>query len=158
MERLSKGERMVLWSSTALLVCSFIPLWSKYEASAFGVSFSERGQLWNSYGFFPGKLAGLLVLAAVILMLVKMFATNVSLPPTLWVALGGTTVVLMVLAIVMGPEGSGEFDVAGAGIEISRGFMSFVGLALAAAMTWGGYQHMNEGASIPAPPPVPQAP
>jgi len=156
MDRLSKGERMVLWSSVALLVCSFIPLWSKYEASAFGVSFSERGQLWNSYGFFPGKLAGLLVLAAVILLLVKMFAKNMSLPSALWAGLGGGTALLVLLTIVMGPEGQGV-DVPGAGIEISRGFMPFIGLALAAAMAWGGYQHMNEGAAAPAPPPVPEA-
>ena len=156
MNKLSSGERMVFWSSLALLICSFIPMWMKIEASAFGVSFNERGNAWQGFGFFPVELALYLTIIALGLTIAKMAGAKVSLPPATYLGLCGAAFVLLVLGIVTGPEGG---ELGGAGIEVSRGIFLFVGAVIGAAMAYGGYQHMNDtGVTEPvAPPAVPTA-
>lgn len=154
MGNLSKGERMVLWGGVALLVCSFIPMWMSVDAEAFGVSVSENGNAFQGYGFFPVELGLLCAFAATGIAIAH--AAGVA-----WrnaqVSLGlcAAALVLLVIGIIMGPEGAGV-EIAGAGFDVSRGFMLFVGTALAAVMAWGAWQ--DQQAAPAAAPMTPSAP
>jgi hypothetical protein len=155
MNKLSKGERMVLWTGVALFVLSWIPLWAKAEASAFGFSVSESANAFQGFGFFPVELGLILAYVALALVIARVAGAKMSLPGATYAGLCGAATVLLILGILIGPDDGGAGAV---GVEVSRGLMLFVGTVVAAAMAWGGYQHMNEGAAAPTTPPVPQAP
>jgi hypothetical protein len=175
MDRLSRGERIVLFASALLVVTSIFPLWASYEASIRGggidQSSSESFTVWSdAYNFVP-KLAILLALVALGLVIAKMVGASINLPATaglIYAAVGGVATLLLLLTVLFGPrefglEDSG-FDAFGveASFDVSRGLFLFLGLVLAAAIAVGGYLHMQEedetaGATGPAVPPPPPA-
>jgi hypothetical protein len=174
MERLSRGERIVLIASAILVLTSIFPLWASYGASVTGGGVdqetSESFTVWSdAYNFVP-KLAILLALVALILVITRIAGAKLNLPASMgliYVGLGGVATLLMLLTVLFGPrefglEDSG-FEAFGveASFDVSRGLLLFVGLLLAAAIAVGGYLHMQEesgpadiaGPAIPPPPP-----
>jgi hypothetical protein len=144
MNRLSKGEQLMLGCSGVLLITSFLDLWSKYEFSGGGIvqGTTARGNAWNSYSF-AGKLMVLAVLATVVVLGIKAFQESFELPAMAHVGLGGATFAFLLLMLVMGPEDGGLGGVATelAGLEISRGLFLFVGLLLGAGVLGGALMH-----------------
>jgi hypothetical protein len=163
--RLSQGERIVAVCSGLLVLFSFFPLWAKYEFSAGTVSESDRFSAWSDAFNFLSKFAILLALAALIIVLVRGFGKDVRFNTgLLYVILGGLSTALLLLLVITGPReidelpGAGDIDLFGleAGFEVSRGFMMFVGLALAAGILIGGYMHMQgETDAAPSSPTTP---
>jgi hypothetical protein len=146
LDKVSKGERIVLFCSAALVVLSFIPLWASIKVEG-GVGFqdiSENGNAWDAYGFLV-KLGIILAIVALGLVVARMAGTSLSLPSLTYVGLGAVATLLLLLGVVTGPEdgGLGAFgDLAG--IEINRGLLLYVGVVLAAGIAVGGYLHMQE--------------
>jgi hypothetical protein len=164
--RLSQGERIVAISSGLLLILSFFPLWAKYEFD-FGVaSDSERYTVWSDAFNFTAKLAILLALTALVLVIVKAVGKNINLPfnsGLVYVALGGLSTLLLLLAVLTGPReigdlpGAGDIDLQGfeSSFEVSRGIMLFIGVIVAAGILVGGYLHMQGEADAPSTPSTP---
>jgi hypothetical protein len=144
MNRLSKGEQLMLGCSGLLLITSFLDLWSKYEFSGGGIveGSTVRGSAWNSYSF-AGKLMVLCALATVVVLGIKAFQAGFELPSAAHVALGGATFAFLLLMLIMGPEDGGLGGVATelAGLEISRGLFLFVGILLGAGVLGGALMH-----------------
>jgi len=168
--RLSQGEKIVAVSSGLLVLLSFFPLWAKYEYDVGAFSDSERYSAWSDAFSFLTKLAVLLALAALVLIIVRAVGKDVNLPVPaglVYVALGGLTTLLLLIVVITGPKDLGDLGVTGltgaqldlldAGFEISRGFMLFVGTALAAGILVGGYLHMQGETTGPSSPTTPPA-
>lgn len=160
MDRATQGEKILLGSAAALLVLSILKMWAKVDFGDFG-DLGVNGNLnaWDAYNFFPLKLGLMTALAAVVVVGVRVFG-NVEIPPVAHAALGGVTLLMVLLAVLTGPAGSG-IDAFGAGID--RGLMLFIAIIPAAGAAYGGYLHMQEaGGTTPsfgggpaAPPPPP---
>jgi hypothetical protein len=175
MDKLSRGERIVLIASAILVVTSIFPLWASYGASVRGGGVnqesSESFTVWSdAYNFVP-KLAILLGLVALGLAIARMVGAKLDLPASMgliYVGLGGVATLLLLLTVLFGPREFGlddsGFEAFGveASFDVSRGILLFVGLVLAAAIAVGGYLHMQEesgpatatGPAIPPPPPA----
>jgi hypothetical protein len=154
--RLSRGERIVMIASGALLICSFIPLWASYSVSAsaqgFEASESDSYSAWGpAYNFVP-KLAIILAILALAVTVVRMADVQLpDLPVSLglvYVGLSGLATLLLLLTVLFGPYEASEADLSLFGTDVSydtsRGLLLFVGLLLAAGATYGGYLHMQE--------------
>lgn len=161
LDRLSKGERIALISSALLIIAFFIPLWASISAGAYNADYNG----WDGYGIL-GKLAFLCTLAVLALTAVRL--SNAALPDMpvsrglLLVGLSGFATLMLLLGLLFGPNDDGADDIAG--VDVDRGLMLFVGIVLAAAMTYGSYLAMQEegtaptgGAARPASPPPPPA-
>jgi hypothetical protein len=145
-KRLTRGEQILGVAAALLLILSFIPMWAKVEVSAgdFGSS-SESFTAWDAYDFFPLKLGLLIALIAVIWVGVRAANVNVSWPAgAVSLALGGLTLVLLLITILTGPAGGSGESFGGFGVEVSRGIFLWVGIACAAAMAYGGYLAWQE--------------
>lgn len=175
MEKLSRGERIVLFASALLVVTSILPLWASYEATVRGggidQSSSESFTVWSdAYNFVP-KLAILLALMALGLVIAKIVGANIKLPAAtgvIYAAVGGVATLLLLVTVLFGPREFGleesGFEAFGveASFDVSRGLFLFLGLVLAAAIAVGGYLHMQEegetatttGPAVPPPPPA----
>jgi hypothetical protein len=170
MNKLSPGERVVMFASAALVVLSFIPLWASYSieiegiGGVGGVDESQSFSAWSgAYGFLM-KLGIIIAIVALGLTIARMSGASLSLPPLTYVGLGAGATVLLLIGVVMGPEdgGLGGLAAAAAGFDVSRGILLFVGVVLAAAIAVGGYMHMQAestttgytGAVTPPPPPA----
>lgn len=166
LNRLSRGERIVGISGVILAILSFIGPWAKYEFAGESQTYSLWGSetgLGSVYGFLP-KLGVILALVAVVLVLLRAAGVALNLPigwGLAYVGLGALATLLLLIGLLTGPE---EGGIAGqlaqdAGLEISRGLFLFIGIVLAAVMTYGGYLHMQaEGTATgpttgPTPPP-----
>jgi hypothetical protein len=164
MDKLTRGERIVMICSAALVVLSFVPLWASIEVEA-GLGFegvSENGNAWDAYGFIV-KLGIILAVVALGISIARLVGASFTLPPLTYVGLGAASFVLLLIGVLTGPEdaGLGAFAEA-AGIDISRGLLLFVGVVLAAGIAFGGYLHMQaEGSTTayggPVTPPPPPA-
>lgn len=151
-KKLSKGEQMFLGSAAILFVTAWLKLWAKVEVPGITV----RGNAWESYGAL-GKLMVLLALAGIVIAVLRAMRT-VDIPVVAFPAVGGAVLLLLLIMLLTGPEGSGATGFGG--IEISRGLFLFVGLVLGAVMAYGGYLIMQAGETAPstsptAPPPTP---
>ena len=173
MDKISRGERIVLFASAILVLTSVLPLWASYGASVRGGGVdqesSESFTVWSdAYNFVP-KLAILLALVALGLVIARIAGARLNLPASMgliYVAVGGVATLLLLLTVLFGPrefglEDSG-FEAFGveASFDVSRGLLLFLGLLLAAAIAVGGYLHMQEesgpavtGPAMPPPPP-----
>ena len=173
MEKISRGERIVLFASAILVATSILPLWASYGASVRGGGVNQESSegftVWSeAYNFVP-KLAILLALVALGLVVARIVGANLNLPASMgliYVGLGGVATLLLLLTVLFGPR---EFGLDDAGFEAfgieatfnaSRGLLLFLGLLLAAAIAVGGYLHMQEeggpaGVAGPAVPPSP---
>jgi hypothetical protein len=165
MRKLSAGERIVMFASAALVVLSFVPLWASIsiEGTRGFEGVSENGHAWNAYGFLV-KLGIILAAVALGLTIARMAGAAFTFPPFTYAALGAAATVLLVIGVLTGPEdgGLGALGAAAVGVDISRGILLYVGVALAAAIAVGGYMHMQgegattsvRGAATPPPPPA----
>ena len=174
MDKISRGERIVLFASAILVLTSVLPLWASYGASVRGGGVdqesSESFTVWSdAYNFVP-KLAILLALVALGLVIARIAGARLNLPASMgliYVGVGGVATLLLLLTVLFGPrefglEDSG-FEAFGveASFDVSRGLLLFLGLLLAAAIAVGGYLHMQEesgpaavtGPAMPPPPP-----
>jgi hypothetical protein len=163
--RLTSGEKIVLGASAVLVVLSFVPLWASYSFAGFSESY---GAWSGAFGFFV-KLA--LILAILALVVTGLRAAGTQLPDLsislglLYVALGGLATLGLLIGVLAGPNdgGIGQGIAEAAGLDISRGFLLFVGVILAAAIAYGGYMHMqtegtaSTGIGDPTTPPPPPA-
>jgi hypothetical protein len=152
-DKISKGERMVLISGAALFILSFIKPWAKLDLGGAGQllgGISASFSAWD-YGFFPLKLALILSLIGVGLVIAKLAGASPNVPPTTHAALGGLTLVLILLQVLIGPPDAGIVDV------VDRGIMLFIALIPAAAQAYGGYLVLQEAgeAGMKATPPPP---
>lgn len=151
LDRLSTGEKIVAGSGFLLFILSFIPPWAK-------VSFLGTSQTFNAWGGFGFliKLGILLALVAAVLAVLKAFGTNLNLPAsagTLYLVLAAINALCLLLGVIIGPAGD---EVIPTGVDISRGFLLFVGFALALVQTYGAWAHRGTepaGAAGTTPPP-----
>ncbi|HEX2049586.1 MAG TPA: hypothetical protein VHJ34_03015 [Actinomycetota bacterium] len=161
LDRLSRGERIALIASALLFVAFFVPMWASISAGGFGADFNG----WDGYGIL-GKLALLCTLAVLVLTALRL--TDVALPDMpvsrglLLLGLSGVATLMLLLGLLVGPNDNGADGVQG--VDVDRGLMLFVGIVLAAAMTYGSYLTMQEegtapigGSARPASPPPPPA-
>lgn len=150
MDKISKGERIVLISGAILFILSFIKPWAKLDLGDAGEFFggiSANFSAWD-YGFFPLKLALILSIVGVGLVIAKLAGAAINLPPTTHAAIGGLVLLLVLLQVIIGPPDAGIVDV------VDRGIMLFIGLIPAAGQAYGGYLVMQERGAAPAPPPA----
>jgi hypothetical protein len=175
MNKISRGERIVLIASAILVVTSILPLWASYGATVKGggvdQSSSESLTVWSdAYNFVP-KLAILLGLIALGFVIARAVGASINLPAgvgLIYVGLGGVATLLLLLTVLFGPRELG-FESSGfkafgveASFDVSRGILLFVGLVLAAAIAVGGYLHLQDEGTVapttgPAMPPPPPA-
>lgn len=153
LDRLSTGEKIVAGSGILIFILSFIKPWAKVSVFGSSVSFNA----WDGYGFLI-KLGLLLALVAAVLAIIKAFGTNLNLPASagvLYLVLAGLDALFLLLGVIIGPAGT---DVVPAGIDVSRGFLLFVGFILALIQTYGAWSHrQTEGTTAPATTPPPAA-
>ena len=148
LNRLTNGEKLVLYCSGALVVLSFVPLWASYSFEPIGglegIDTSQSFNAWSGAYNFLVKLAILCALVAVGLVIGKAAGASLSLPPATYLGLGGAATLFLLIGILTGPEdgGIGAFGEL-VGLDVSRGILLFVGLILAAGAAYGGYQHMQ---------------
>lgn len=132
LDRLSTGEKIVAGSGILILILSFISPWAKCcEGGLFEASLNA----WDGYGFLL-KLGILLAFVAAVIAILKAFGTNLSLPMpagTFYLILAGINALFTLLYVVIGPQF--------AGVDGERGFLLFVGLALALVQTYGAWAH-----------------
>lgn len=167
LDRLSRGERIALIASALLFVAFFVPMWASISVGeeTFGAAFNADYNGWDGYGIL-GKLALLCTLAVLILTALRL--TDVALPDMpvsrglLLLGLSGFATLMLLLGLLVGPNDNGADGVQG--VDVDRGLMLFVGIVLAAAMTYGSYLTMQEegtapigGSARPASPPPPPA-
>ena len=173
--RWTKGEMILAVSAFLLFVTSFIGLWGSVENSTTADvpdtvldQFESRADLgsfslWTGYGFLPklGILIALLLAAFVVVRAIGAL-DQVDLPvPAGLIYLGGAglVVLLMLIALVAGPEGANETSFSIGGVtqttELQRGILLYLGVLLSLAMAAGAYLHFQEGeaATTPAGPP-----
>jgi hypothetical protein len=149
--RLSKGEQILGVAGVVLFISSFVEQWAKFEIPGAG---TLKFNAWDGYGFLV-SLGLILALVATALVVARLLGANFQLPASLgliYTGIGALTTFLMLLGVLIGPDDEGT-DV------LDRGFLLFVGLILAAVMTYGGYLHMQEEGTAPTPtePPPPPA-
>lgn len=143
LDRLSLGEKLLGASALLLFLSSFFGYWVKAEADVIG--YTARFNAWDGYGILL-KLALILALAAAVLVIARGANANLTLQwPTIYKALAGATLVLLIVQFLIGPAEGGP------GLEISRGIGLFVGLLLGVAMAAGAWLHSEAPASASAP-------
>ncbi|MEA2446823.1 MAG: hypothetical protein QOK47_460 [Actinomycetota bacterium] len=145
-DRLTTGEKVLGVSGLILFLFSFFSLWAKFEtnvAGVPGVGGTQRFNAWDAYGFHV-KLAVLLGLVAFALVAARAADIKMDIPwGTVYLAVGGLSLLLMLIGILTGPAGGGGFEAFGASLEISRGLGLFIGTVLAAAMAAGAWMHYS---------------
>ena len=148
LNRLSQGERIILFASAALFICSFAPLWASYSLGGLE---SDGVNAWSAAWNIAPKLAVIAALVALGLTAAKAGGVRLDLPTregVVYAALGGAATLLLLIAVLTGPKDLGlpaELFEGTTGFEVDRdrGLMLFLGLALAAAVAYGGYLHMT---------------
>jgi hypothetical protein len=167
LNRLTKGERIVLIAAVALVILSFIPLWASYSFESEGVVGIDTDQsfsAWSGAYNILVKLGVILPIVAVAMVAARARGTAFELPPITYLALGGAATVLLLIGVLTGPNDGGISGIAAdlAGFDVSRGILLYVGVVLAAAMAFGGFMHMQEtgtsttygSQATPPPPPA----
>ena len=160
LNRLSMGEKLAGGASLLLLITSFIPLWAKYEISeefgAFGGA--SRFNAWSGAFNILMKLALILAIAVLAYVLARAAGVDLAaIPPIALVGAAALSFLFILIHLLIGPQ---EFGLAGAGIEVSRGPLLFLGALLAAAMAGGAFLYSREAGTRPvggtasAPPPA----
>jgi len=134
LDRLSTGEKIVAGSGILILILSFISPWAKCCDGGF---IDASLNAWDGYGFLL-KLGILLAFVASIIAVLKAFGTNLNLPMpagTFYLVLAAINALFTLLYVVIGPQF--------AGVDGDRGFLLFVGFALALAQTYGAWAHRS---------------
>ena len=165
--RWTKGEMILAISAFVLFVISFFGPWGSVEVSTetsadlpAGIadqvnSSQDLGSfsLWSGYGILP-KLGVLIALLLAGLVVVRAIGAldSVNFPaPVGLIYLGGAALVvlLMLIALVAGPEGSNEASFSFGGVtsksELQRGLFLYIGVVLSLVMAVGAYLHFQEG-------------
>ena len=167
-KKLGVPEIVGIASVAVFFIATFLP-W--FTVSVGGDSSGILGETdfpsangWDA-GFFWSGIPLLLGLALLALMLIPVFAPDMSLPdlpPFLPVILGGVAAVLVLLKLLIGAdvEGAGAAEAFGVSIDVSRSFGIFVALLAAIGMAVAGFLKMQEGvgsgpAGAPGAPPQP---
>ncbi len=154
LNKLSRGERIVLIVGAILLILSFIPLWATYSLGSGTFRFSAWSDKYN----FLVKLGLILILAAVAYTAARGAGKSITMPfnaGLAYVVAGGIMTLALLIALLTGPAGD---ELSALGIDISRGILLYVGIILAAVITYGGYLHMQtetgpvSGRTSPPPP------
>lgn len=152
LDRLSLGEKLFAACGLVLFVLSFLKLWAKVELESDFGDATQRFSGWDGYGFLV-DLAFILALVGVVLVIVRATQASVSLPwSNVYRGIGIAVAVLLVLALVVGPDESGAVSTAAGSIEISRGIGLFIGALLALGMAAGAWLHSDPGGSAGAVP------
>ena len=152
--RLSRGEQILGVTSLVLIILSLIPGWAKVEFEGLAGEVSESFNAWGGSNDIPLydpygitlSLAFILALACLVLVVIRAVGARVNMPlpwGLVYLALAGLAALLMLLNTLIGPdevEGAGE-----AGVEISRGILLFLGLALTLGMAAGAFLHYSSG-------------
>ncbi len=138
LNKLSRGERIVLIVGAILFVLSFVPLWATQSFQGG----THRLSAWSGEYNFLVKLGLILILAAVAYTGARGAGKAITMPINAglaYVVAGGIMTLALLIALLTGP--GNEFP--GSGIDISRGILLYVGIILAAVITYGGYLHMQ---------------
>lgn len=149
LDRLSTGEKIIAGSGILLFIVSFIPPWWSVDVpEGFDLGLQTSGSAWDLR--FLTKLGIVLALVAAIVVLLKAFGTNLTLPlapGVFYLVLAGLAAAFLLLEVALGPAQG-----------VSRGIFSFVGLALALVQTYGAYAHRGTepatGTGTTTPPPA----
>lgn len=147
MERLSRGELVVLISGALLLVSAFVDQWAVVDVDFPG----RRGRpvrvedldAWTSYGLAL-KLGLVAAIAAVSVAAVRATGAAVELPLTLgtfYAVAGAAALVLLIVSVATGP--SEALDPGRIG-DLRRGVLVYAGLLLAAGIAAGGWMHLED--------------
>ena len=154
--RLSIGEQIAAVSGVVLLIALFLP-WYGVDVNLGGIATgSASASAWEALGFIDI----LLFLVAVVAIGVPVAKATGSLPddvpgPLLVLVAGGVGVLLVLFRIVDLPTPD-----LGGGVDFSRKFGIFLGLAAAVGVAYGGWRANEEApaTSTPAAAPPPPAP
>ncbi|CAN5730762.1 hypothetical protein BH20ACT23_BH20ACT23_15930 [soil metagenome] len=167
-KRLTHGELSAASAATLLIIASVIPLWGSVnlgdgQGGFDGESEIDSGNsfsLWEEgvFGLLP-RLAVLIGLATLVLILVRAAGATRTIPSFIYLALGVSATLLMLMALAVGPAVQGNailpFD-----IEVTRGPLLYAGAVLCAVITFGGWLHLRRedtddfGNRSAAPPPM----
>jgi hypothetical protein len=118
--------------------------------------------LWSGYGILPklGVLVALLLAAFIVVRAVgAMDSVDLPVAPGM-IYLGGAgfVVLMMLIALLFGPEGSNEASFSFGGVtsksELQRGLFLYIGVVLSIVMAIGAYMHFQEGEPAAAAPPA----
>ncbi len=141
LDRLSLGEKLLGVSGLALFILSFLKLWAKVEVESDFIDATERFTAWDGYGPLV-DLAIVLALVGAGLVVARAANANLTIPWTnVYRAIGAIVAVLLLLALLVGPDESGAVTTEAGSIEISRGIGLFVGALLALGMALGAWLH-----------------
>lgn len=163
MERLTQGERILAIAGIVLFVSSFVDFWGNAELLPIkrlrgfrllgGPDLLGRGDAWDMYGVAV-QLGLIAALAAVLVVIAKGADLKLRLPfdvGLLYVGASGFATLMLLIGVLSGPSVPFRF------MDIDRGVLLFVGLFLAAAMTYGGYLHIIACGKVRAPGSTPPA-
>jgi hypothetical protein len=151
LKRLTHGELSAGGAAIVLMIVSVIPLWGSISLGdgqgsfdgLSGVDSDSSFSLWEEgvFSFLP-RLAVLIGLVTLVLILVRAIVDTRAIPPVAYLALGVTATLLMLMGVAVGPtvEGAGFLPLR---IEVERGPLLYAGAVLCAAMTFGGWLHVQ---------------
>jgi hypothetical protein len=151
LKRLTRGELSAGAAAIVLMIVSVIPLWGSISLGdgqggfndLSGVDSNSSFSLWEEgvFSFLP-RLAVLIGLVTLVLILVRAIVDTRAIPPVAYLALGVTATLLMLMGVAVGPrvEGAGLLSLR---IEVERGPLLYAGAVLCAAMTFGGWLHVQ---------------
>jgi hypothetical protein len=150
LKRLTRGELSAGGAAIVLMIVSVIPLWGSvsFGGGQLGIGRSEiendgSFNLWEEgvFSFLP-RLAVLIGLVTLVLILVRAIVDTRAIPPVAYLALGVTATLLMLMGVAVGP--TVDFvGLSSLGLEVQRGPLLYAGAVLCAAMTFGGWLHVQ---------------
>ena len=149
LDRLSLGEKLFGVCGLALFVLSFLSLWAKVEVESDLAEATQRFNSWDAYGILV-DLAIILALVGAILVIARAANANLTIPwANVYRGVGAVVAILLVLALVVGPDESGSGSAGGVSVEISRGIGLFIGALLALGMAAGAWLHSEPAETSP---------
>lgn len=152
MNRLSRGEQLFGGAGLLLFILSFISPWATVSVAGFGHQ-SFNG--WDAFGPLV-KFGFILAILGAGLAVAKAANLSMEIPPVVYLVAGALVGLIMLLATALGPSDEGADLLPG--VDVSRGFLLFVGLVLGLVMAYGGWlifkqQPATSAAAPPAAPP-----
>jgi hypothetical protein len=167
-KRLTRGELSAGGAAILLMIVSVIPLWGTVSLGDGQGGFDGQSELdsdnsfslWEEgvFGLLP-RLAVLIGLATLVLILVRAAGATWAIPSVVYLALGVSATLLMLMGLAVGPAVEG-MAVLPFQIEVTRGPLLYAGAVLCAVILFGGWLHLRSegtddfGDRSAAPPPM----
>jgi hypothetical protein len=147
LSKLTTGDKVIAGSALAYFIFLFFP-W--FEVDIAGIDFGSAGE-YNGFdvGFLWGVFPFILALLMVVIVAVRAFSPDASLPELpigygqLLLGIGALAALLVVLKLLIGEDG-------GVGVNFSRSFGLFLAALAAIGLAAGGFLKMQEGDDAPA--------